>query len=117
MHMKTVKYLFDEFMDAEYEKTETYHEAIMHCVCLIWASSPFYNDPGRIVVLLREICNMIIEAVTWRKFQIHFVLNADFSMHTSPVHCCRLKTIWIRASCSRESWRRSFRRSRTRCAS
>ena len=36
---------------------------LIHTVCLIWANSRHYSTPGRIVVLLQEICNMFIQTV------------------------------------------------------
>jgi dynein heavy chain len=33
----------------------------MHIILLIWKKSNYYNTPSRLVVLIREICNAIIE--------------------------------------------------------
>ena len=33
---------------------------LMHTILLIWRNSKFYNTPGRLVVLMREICNQLI---------------------------------------------------------
>lgn len=33
---------------------------IMHTILLIWTYSQHYNTPARLVVLIREICNAII---------------------------------------------------------
>jgi len=33
---------------------------IMHTILLIWKHSKYYNTPPRLVVLIREICNAII---------------------------------------------------------
>eukprot|EP00002_Diphylleia_rotans_P013390 TRINITY_DN2619_c0_g1_i7.p1 TRINITY_DN2619_c0_g1~~TRINITY_DN2619_c0_g1_i7.p1 ORF type:complete len:4501 (-),score=1146.89 TRINITY_DN2619_c0_g1_i7:169-13671(-) len=43
--------------------TETY-QAIMHIILLIWKNSKFYNTPGRLFVLIVEICNVIIDKAT-----------------------------------------------------
>lgn len=34
---------------------------IMHTILLIWKHSQYYNSPNKLVVLIREICNAIIE--------------------------------------------------------
>eukprot|EP00957_Ditylum_brightwellii_P025979 1964316-Ditylum_brightwellii.AAC.1 len=34
---------------------------ILHTLLLIWKKSKYYNSPARLVVLVREICNSIIE--------------------------------------------------------
>jgi len=52
----------------------TIHELfvpIMHIILLIWNKSKFYNTPPRLVVLIREICNAIINDA------MHFVSGRD----------------------------------------
>lgn len=34
---------------------------MMHCVCLIWGHSKYYCSAARIIVLMQEICNLLIE--------------------------------------------------------
>ena len=34
---------------------------LMHCVCLVYSRSTFYNSPARIIVIMQETCNMLIE--------------------------------------------------------
>uniref|UniRef100_A0A8C3FY90 Dynein axonemal heavy chain 17 n=1 Tax=Chrysemys picta bellii TaxID=8478 RepID=A0A8C3FY90_CHRPI len=38
-----------------------YIDSVMYTVCLIWANSEHYNTPSRIIVILQEICNLLIE--------------------------------------------------------
>ncbi|XP_072155544.1 dynein beta chain, ciliary isoform X1 [Bemisia tabaci] len=33
---------------------------LMHIVCLVWANSHYYCNSGKIIVLLKQICNLII---------------------------------------------------------
>ncbi|XP_054276549.1 dynein beta chain, ciliary [Macrosteles quadrilineatus] len=33
---------------------------LMHVVCLVWANSRYYCNSGKIIILLKEICNLII---------------------------------------------------------
>lgn len=43
---------------------DTIHEdflPIMHTILLIWRNSKYYKTPSRLVVLIREICNAIID--------------------------------------------------------
>lgn len=37
---------------------------LLHVIMLIWNHSKFYNVPGRVIVILQEICNEIIEQVS-----------------------------------------------------
>ena len=64
MHLKTINYLFEEFVQTDFDQALKDLDPMMHVVCLIWANSRFYNNPGRIVVLLQEICNMLIRSVS-----------------------------------------------------
>ena len=66
MHLKTINYLFEEYLQTDFDQCQKDLDPMMHVVCLIWANSRFYNNPGRIVVLLQEICNMIIRSVSCR---------------------------------------------------
>ncbi len=34
---------------------------LMHCVCLVYSNSAFYNSPARIIVLMQETCNLLID--------------------------------------------------------
>lgn len=34
---------------------------VMHTILLIWKHSQYYNTPSKLVVLIREICNAIID--------------------------------------------------------
>lgn len=37
---------------------------LLHVVCLIWATCASYRSPGRLTVLLQEICNLLIQQVS-----------------------------------------------------
>lgn len=37
---------------------------LMHVVCLVWSNSRFYRSSGKIIVLLKEICNLLIAQVS-----------------------------------------------------
>uniref|UniRef100_A0A4W3K7X4 Dynein axonemal heavy chain 17 n=1 Tax=Callorhinchus milii TaxID=7868 RepID=A0A4W3K7X4_CALMI len=45
----------------ELEQISAHIDLVMHTVCLIWANSQYYNTPGRIIVILQELCNLFIE--------------------------------------------------------
>jgi dynein heavy chain len=46
--------------ERDFSNVEKFFLPIMHVVLLVWKSSPYYNTPSRLVVLLREICNALI---------------------------------------------------------
>ena len=37
---------------------------ILHLILLVWKSSVYYNTPSRLVILMREICNTVINHAT-----------------------------------------------------
>jgi dynein heavy chain len=60
--LKTLKPLFEVLVSesTEFEKLDQHFDAILHTILLIWKYSKYYNTPARLVVLMREICNVII---------------------------------------------------------
>ena len=64
LHLKPLRGFFEDIEQAEFDEIGKHFPPLMHVVCLVWANSKYYNTPGRIVVLLQETCNMLIEAVS-----------------------------------------------------
>jgi dynein heavy chain len=60
--LKTLQGHFDLLVSesADFEKLDQYFDGILHTILLIWKYSKYYNTPARLVVLMREICNVII---------------------------------------------------------
>ncbi|XP_076453714.1 LOW QUALITY PROTEIN: dynein beta chain, ciliary-like [Babylonia areolata] len=61
MYLKPLRHHFEDLEQAEFDECIPMLGPMMHCVCLVWANSSFYNTPARIIVLLQEMCNMIME--------------------------------------------------------
>nr|KAG5690881.1 hypothetical protein BaRGS_028913 [Batillaria attramentaria] len=61
MFLKPLRHHFEDLEQAEFDECKPMLSPMFHSVCLVWANSKFYNTPARIIVLLQEICNMIIE--------------------------------------------------------
>lgn len=61
-YLQTLGDLFKDLTDTGKEFTELgdLFIPIMHVILLIYTYSPSYNSPSRLVVLIREICNAII---------------------------------------------------------
>ena len=64
MHLKPLRHQLEDLEQAEFDESGKLMAPMMHTVCLIWSNSQYYNTPARIIVLLQEICNMIIEMVS-----------------------------------------------------
>lgn len=61
LHLMPLRYQLEDFEQTEFDESEKMFAPLMHTVCLVWAHSSYYNTPGRIVVLLQEMCNMLID--------------------------------------------------------
>ena len=63
LHLKPLKNHFEDLEQAEFDEAHKLFPPILHVICLVWANSDYYNTPGRIVVLLQEMCNLLINMV------------------------------------------------------
>ncbi|XP_033840356.1 dynein heavy chain 9, axonemal isoform X2 [Periophthalmus magnuspinnatus] len=60
-HLKPLQCLFEKVEAAQFPEIRIHIAPLMHTVCLLWAHSHFYCRPARIVVLLQEICNLLLQ--------------------------------------------------------
>lgn len=63
LFLKTLQEPFEKLEGGSANDFDLLHELfypIMHTILLIWKHSKYYNTPPRLVVLIREICNAII---------------------------------------------------------
>lgn len=61
-----------------------YLKPLMHTVCLVWGHSRYYCNSGKIIVLLKEICNLIIQQVSRTTFAI--ILMSNYIINTG-IYC------------------------------
>ncbi|KAG7253549.1 hypothetical protein CRUP_011683, partial [Coryphaenoides rupestris] len=61
VHLKPLQRLFEDVETADFPDAGRQIGPLMHTVCLVWASSRYYGTPARLVVLLRETCNLLIQ--------------------------------------------------------
>ena len=61
-YLETLRSLFIRLSEStDFPKLTMLFKPILHTTLLIWKSSEYYNTPSRLVVLIREICNGLIE--------------------------------------------------------
>ena len=63
MYLKPMRHHFEDYEQAEFDESAKSFAPMMNALCLVWANSEYYNTPARIIVLLQEICNMIMQMV------------------------------------------------------
>nr|XP_006635186.1 PREDICTED: dynein heavy chain 9, axonemal isoform X1 [Lepisosteus oculatus] len=61
IHLKPLQRYFEDLENVEFNEAKAQINPLMHVVCLLWANSKHYNNPGRVIVLLQEICNLLIQ--------------------------------------------------------
>lgn len=54
---------FIQFEDTDFSESKPLLKPLMHVVCLVWANSTYYRTSSKLIVLLRQICNLIIQQV------------------------------------------------------
>ena len=75
-YLKPLRKLFEELEECDYLELHLHFAPIFHCICLIWANSTHYRQPSRLVVLLQEVSNLVIQLVhTCTCIFIHSKLN------------------------------------------
>ncbi|KAJ0060498.1 hypothetical protein NL108_014189, partial [Boleophthalmus pectinirostris] len=60
-HLKPLQRLLEEVEAAEFPEVRGHIAPLMHTVCLLWTHSRSYCRPARIIVLLQEICNLLLQ--------------------------------------------------------
>ena len=61
--LKPLRRQLEDMEQYDFTEIEKVLPALMHTIGLIWVNSKFYCRPARIIVLLQEMCNMLIEMV------------------------------------------------------
>lgn len=62
-HLLPLHHHLETLEAAEFPEVKPRLRALLHVVCLIWATCRSYRSPARLTVLLQEICNLLIQQV------------------------------------------------------
>ena len=60
LYLKSIESLVGQ-LSTDFSEVVDCFRPLLHTILLIWRNSNFYNTPGRLVVLMREICNQLIK--------------------------------------------------------
>ncbi|KAL8567586.1 hypothetical protein ACOMHN_054399 [Nucella lapillus] len=55
-----VRHCLEDLEQVQFDECTPNIRPLFHTLCLVWANSDYYNTPTRIIVLMQEICNLII---------------------------------------------------------
>ncbi|MBN3289857.1 DYH11 protein, partial [Polypterus senegalus] len=61
LHLRPLQKYIDLLLEEEFSNITDFFTPLFHVICLIWTHSKFYSIPARIVVLLQEFCNLLID--------------------------------------------------------
>ena len=64
IHLKPMRKHFEDLEEADFVDLEQLLGPMFHCLCLVWAHCNSYQKPARLVVLLQEISNLMLEQVS-----------------------------------------------------
>eukprot|EP00501_MAST-03F_sp_TOSAG23-6_P000341 GSMAST32.ASY1.ANO1.348.1 assembled CDS len=62
--LSPLKKWFSIMETSNFSELSSYFRPVVHVLLLIWKNSRCYNTPPRMVVIVKQICNMIIEKAT-----------------------------------------------------
>ncbi|XP_069067570.1 dynein axonemal heavy chain 11 [Pleurodeles waltl] len=66
LHLRPLRQHIEFLRETEFPRTHILIPPLFHTICLIWSHSKFYSIPARIIVLLQEFCNLLIDqAITY----------------------------------------------------
>ncbi|KAL7443397.1 hypothetical protein ACHAXH_005661 [Discostella pseudostelligera] len=60
-HLNTLETWINKLNEDDFANIASVFKPIMHTLMLIWKHSTYYNTPSRLVILIREICNSVID--------------------------------------------------------
>lgn len=62
-YLRPLRRLISSLEERSLPQVDALLPPLFHTLCLIWSHSQYYCTPQRMVVLLQEFCNLIIEKV------------------------------------------------------
>lgn len=63
LHLKPLRRQLENLEEGDFLDAAQALAPLMNTVCLVWTNSKFYCQPPRIIILLQEIGNLLIELV------------------------------------------------------
>lgn len=64
-HLRPLESWFDLLeVESDFNNLVNHFTPVIHLILLVWKSSAYYNTTSRLVILMREICNTLIQQAT-----------------------------------------------------
>ncbi|XP_030250577.1 dynein heavy chain 11, axonemal isoform X3 [Sparus aurata] len=99
LHLQPLHAQLSQLEKGGFPHFETFIPALFHTLFLIWSNCQSYQRPARIVVLLQELCNLLIE-------QASTYLSGDLLLREDPEESLQMVDKVIKVfRCFRDSYR------------
>ena len=116
-YLKPLERLFEDVENAEFPDVRGHIGPLMHTVCLVWANSRYYNTPARLIVLLQETCNLLMQQVSCTVFSVSSGNSIPRACSLSSIcwgstpllssHCCGVSELHLTEIASQYQGNRS----------
>jgi dynein heavy chain len=63
LYLKPLIKHFEGLENTDFRDMQSLLRPLIHCVALVWANSRYYRTSAKIITLVREIANLIIQEV------------------------------------------------------
>lgn len=57
---------FTQLEETDFAEAKPLLHPLIHVVCLVWANSRYYCHSSKLIILLRQICNLFIHQVIYQ---------------------------------------------------
>lgn len=57
---------FTQLEETDFAEAKPLLHPLIHVVCLVWANSRYYCHSSKLIILLRQICNLLIHQVIYQ---------------------------------------------------
>lgn len=64
IYLKPLQHLFEDMENLEFPELRSQIGPLMHTVCLVWANCRYFCTAPRLIGLLQEICNLLMQQVS-----------------------------------------------------
>lgn len=65
---------FTQFDETDFAESKILLKPLIHVVCLVWSTSRYYCQSSKIIVLLRQVVNMLIYQVSFKEVMHHIYI-------------------------------------------
>ncbi|MGH0142467.1 UNVERIFIED_CONTAM: hypothetical protein FKN15_039347 [Acipenser sinensis] len=107
LHLNHLQRHFEDIENVEFNEAKPMICPLMHMVCLVWANSKYYNTPSRVIVLLQETCNLLVQQLKVEDIdrRLGTVFNQAFEDASSLAHAFKVNLELLKADPNSDMWK------------